>query len=150
MLTQLALLALSGTALAASSYPEPTITLGCRSLLCLPLQRESGADTVVLAGPDPPSFTGPAPTGSWAPTGSVVASGTTYAPPSMTGTGKQAQINSAQDFCVSSEPPPKQDRAQVLMLPPWLHSSTSLPTQPLKIVRIVALDLGLCPACSPR
>ncbi|ORY51763.1 hypothetical protein BCR35DRAFT_310678 [Leucosporidium creatinivorum] len=87
MLSQLALVALAGSAAAQLTFSEPTITLG--------------------SGPEPPSYTGAAPSGTWAaPQASVTVGGTVYAPPSMTGIGKQAQIIGADNFCLYMPPDP--------------------------------------------
>ncbi|KAK4702844.1 hypothetical protein P7C70_g3375, partial [Phenoliferia sp. Uapishka_3] len=69
------------------SFPSPTLITG--------------------DGPRPPVLSSAAPTGTWtAPTTSVVVSGTTFAPPSVTGVGKQAQIIGADNFCLYMPPDP--------------------------------------------
>lgn len=93
------LLVVARFATAQSVFPSPTLITGgqipASALRSLGLMSDS------TDGPRPPNVTSPAPTGTWvAPTTSVVVSGTTYAPPSTTGIGKQAQIIAADNFCL--------------------------------------------------
>lgn len=58
-------------------------------------------------GPRPPAVTATARPGPWSPPSSnVVINGQSYPPPSMSGMGRQMQLNSATDFCILMPPDP--------------------------------------------
>ncbi|KAH9821938.1 hypothetical protein DFH28DRAFT_923398 [Melampsora americana] len=58
-------------------------------------------------GPRPPAVTATALPGPWTPPKSNVnINGQSYPPPSMTGMGRQMQLNSATDFCILMPPDP--------------------------------------------
>ncbi|KAH8928934.1 hypothetical protein BT69DRAFT_1236513 [Atractiella rhizophila] len=64
---------------------------------------------VVGSGPSAIPVSSSVAPGTWEAGGSVTVSGTVLPPPSMTGMGRQAQINSATDFCLFLPPNPDKE-----------------------------------------
>lgn len=84
-----------------------TTLAGLSAIITLVHAQTPPTPAVGGSGPRPPVVTATALPGPWkAPSGPVTVNGTSYPPPSLTGMGRQLQLNSPTDFCILMPPDP--------------------------------------------